>query len=198
MSNFFSKVNIPLWMLTYLFLGYSSNTRQTLKESEVQTEKTISAPIVEGTPSSAHTDTDLPSLPSASTTTEGVQDIVETIKDSGEKLTEPEPLVLDPSGFSFLNLQETPWIILPKSLKLSISVQESQEISIFLEIFSCFLEELFTSKSKRDQLSEIIPGWLYDWLINVMGSFFTYETLRSKMFVPFNLVESTWTANSKD
>jgi hypothetical protein len=69
--------------------------------------------------------------------------------------------------FPFLKLRELPWIVLPEDLRICVGVQESQEVSIYLNVFSTLLGELFTSKSKRDQLSDIIPGWLYDWLINV-------------------------------
>ena len=73
----------------------------------------------------------------------------------------------DPKDFAFLNLEESPWITIPDSVRVRISVQESASAAAFLDIFSSTVGDLLSREDVCEKLSEVIPNWLYEWLMEV-------------------------------
>jgi hypothetical protein len=70
-------------------------------------------------------------------------------------------------SFSFIDTKDAPWIILPPSTILRIGVQESTEISGYLDIFTSTPSSLLENPESIYRLKKIIPEFLSRWLLHV-------------------------------
>lgn len=175
---------MAFWVLTYLFLGYLKSAR-----AENGTLAGIPAPPpMIKSPSASISEAHSPNLSHQDSPVLKPQPVLtsQSLPMSPEHripLTQSSPAVipiiiesadsdiLKKEDFSFLNLDESPWIIVPKSTHIILSVQESPEAAAFLDLFDATSEQLFAESDTRESLSEVIPGWLYEWMLQVIFPF---------------------------
>ena len=64
----------------------------------------------------------------------------------------------------YLNYEETPAFLMPSPVPIIISYEESPEASSFMDVFRASQRDL--SKPERIKLlEEVIPAWLYEWVV---------------------------------
>jgi hypothetical protein len=178
-SHALCVVNLAYWVLTYLFLGYLQNLKvgngATTEAPAPSMVKSPSASISEAhSPNPSHQDS--PVLKSQPVY---MPQSLSIPTDSLTQPTQPSPAVvpiiiesaasdaLKKEDFSFLNFDESPWITIPESTHIALSVQESPDAAAFLDLFDATAGQLFIDAGTRESLSEVIPGWLYEWILQV-------------------------------
>lgn len=83
-------------------------------------------------------------------------------------------------SFSFINTKDTPWIILPSSVRLRISVKQSAENLGYLDIFSSSPHCLLNDISCIQRLKINMPDFLTTWLLHVRLFYIENRTLNLK------------------
>lgn len=69
-------------------------------------------------------------------------------------------------SYSFIDTKKSPWLILPL-LRLRIGLQDSEEMSGYLDIFTTTPLSLQEDQASIQALKKIIPEFLSGWLLYV-------------------------------
>ncbi|KAJ3322576.1 hypothetical protein HDV06_002953 [Boothiomyces sp. JEL0866] len=84
-----------------------------------------------------------------------------SVKSTEEHLPPPpEPTIQIPLNEEFINLDETPPLLLNQNIPIIFSVEQSP--SMYVDTFKGKLHDL----SVHPNIGDVIPGWVKDWIVN--------------------------------
>ncbi|TPX32848.1 hypothetical protein SmJEL517_g04124 [Synchytrium microbalum] len=65
---------------------------------------------------------------------------------------------------SYINPEETPYIEIPPHIPVFLSVEETAEVSTFLDIYRGTVGRM-AEPEEMAHLEDMLPGWMYDWIV---------------------------------
>ncbi|KAJ3255043.1 hypothetical protein HK103_006663 [Boothiomyces macroporosus] len=84
-----------------------------------------------------------------------------SVKSTEETPPSPEPTIQIPINEEFINLDETPPLMLNQNIPIIFSLEQSP--SMYVDTFKGKLHDL----SVHPNIGEVIPAWVKDWIVNV-------------------------------
>ena len=141
-----------MWILKYLFLGYVKSENESVSIHTKVSENSCYAYSV-------------PTIDLHNPSNQGYNCTVAYDQSPDSNTHCQTQFTYD--AFPNINTKDSPWILLPSSVRLRISIQESPEVLGYLDLFSSSQLSLLEDKAYIQYLKKIIPDFLSNWLLYV-------------------------------